>query len=354
VWRITQYEDALFLLKSDDVAAVELSGELQRLSDRLNGAFSNLILLLGPTHPFQNPPAHAPIRAWLRDFLNNTLRRWTGERMTELARSLLTSVDDEKSVDAVERLARPMPALIVSDMLGLDLPQVRLCGKLTRSLFSVWRRDTYALRDLRALEDAAAQVVTLLSAKFGDDRRDDYARLAALTMAGVETTTGLLGHAMNQLAAHPALQAQLREKPALVNDFINETLRIWPPLRRIVGRRTTKAIVLSDVTIPAGALIDIDLEGAHHDPKAYPEPQNFELSRKGPPSLAFGFGAHACVGAALGRLEAKVFIEQLLRDFAVHPAGEPTLGRHPDWCEFVSLPLQFERFRMPAHRERSA
>jgi cytochrome P450 len=147
-------------------------------------------------------------------------------------------------------------------------------------------------------------------------------------------------HSLSQM---PELQEHLRQAPAMVSGFINETLRCYPPLKRIVGRKTNRSLTLSGVEIPQDAVLIINLESAHHDPEAYPDPECFDLERTGPPTLAFGAGAHACVGVALARLEARVLIERLLRDFVVVPAGEARLRPSLDWNEFESLPIRLER-----------
>jgi cytochrome P450 len=115
-----------------------------------------------------------------------------------------------------------------------------------------------------------------------------------------------------------------------VNGFVNETLRCRPPAIRIYGHGTVRDITLSGVEIPRDAFLIFDVESAHYDPDAYPNPGQFEPTRSGPPNLAFGAGAHACVGVALARLVAKVLIDRLLRDYAMSPAGEARLRNSRD------------------------
>lgn len=342
-WLITRYADVSRLLKSEDVSIVEIADNLQKLSDRMNGAFANLVLLLGTSHPFQNASVHRPIRAGLRELLSEILNRWTPDRIDELAVQLLGSIEERNGGDAVQLLARPMPATIVSDALGLTLQDVYRCGELSRDISSIWHRDVHPLRDLRAAENKAVSLVQILASRCGAERFADFAGLAFLTMAGVDTTCGLLGSAFHQLSQSRALQNQLRQDPATVIGFVNETLRCCPPLKRIVGRKTDRDLTLSGVAIPQGAVLIIDIESAHHDPDAYSDPERFDPTRQGPPTLAFGAGAHACVGVALARLEAKVVIDRLMRNYVVLPAGEVKMRPSRDWFEFESVPVRLER-----------
>ncbi len=341
-WLITRYDDAMRLLKSEHVALIEVAN-IRKLSDRMNGAFANTVLLLGTSYPLQNPPAHGPIRVWLKELLGAALRRWTADKIDELAVQLLSSSGASECLDAIQLLAKPLPATIIGDVLGLELQDVYRCGELSLDIVSLWSSDVIAMRDLSAMERSATAIVESLAAKWGDDRRAEFAGLAFLTLAGVLTSSGLLGSAVHHLSQTPALQDLLRANPAMVGGFVNEVLRCSPPVIRILGYRTVTELTLSTVTIPGGVPLIIDIESAHRDPDAYPDPERFDPARDGPPSLAFGVGAHACVGAALARLEAKVVIDRLLRDYVIIPAGEARMRPSRDWYEFEHVPIRLQR-----------
>jgi cytochrome P450 len=118
---------------------------------------------------------------------------------------------------------------------------------------------------------------------------------------------------------------------------------LFPTSAETIFYRTERELSLSTVTIPHGASLIIDIESAHHDPEAYPDPERFDPAREGPPSLAFGVGAHACVGGALARLEAKALVDGLLRDHIILPVGDAKLRPSRDWFEFESVPIRLER-----------
>ncbi len=340
-WRITRYRDAAFLLKSDDVAIVEASAELAKLSARGGGAFPNLILLLGTSHPFQNGQAHDASRAMLKGMMAGLQRRWTAERIGSATAALLAEAGTE--FDAVAGLAKRLPEIIVADALAMAESDVRRCAVLTRRVTEIWHRNALPLRELRTLEAQAAELTAALTGLFGEERRADFARLALVTMAGTDTTAGLIASALHMLVTQPALQQWLRDAPAGISGFVDEVLRYRPPLRRLLGRRTMKEVMLSDAVLPAGAFLIIDIESANFDAALFAKPQEFDPARAGPPPLSFGAGAHACVGAALARMEAKVAIEQLVGDFVIHPAGDAVRGANPDWYDFKRLPIRLER-----------
>ncbi len=184
-WLISRYADVSRLLKGEDVSIFEIAGKLQKLSDRMDGAFSNLVLLLGTSHPFQNPPIHRPIRDGLRSFLSEILSRWTAAKVDELAVGLLAAIEEEDCLDAIKLLANPMPASIMADALGLTFVEVNRCRELTRDISGIWHRDVHPLRYLVETEKKAALLVQILSARFGPHRSDEFAGLSTLTMGGV-------------------------------------------------------------------------------------------------------------------------------------------------------------------------
>ena len=343
MWAITRYRDAVALLKSDDVAIVEVASNLQTLSERMGkDVFPNLIRLLGSSHPFQNGAAHRGAHQSIRSLIGSVQRRWPADRIDRLVENLLTPAMTGACVDFVPLLSRPLPAIIAADMLDMDVAVFHRSTDASRRISSIWHRDAMALRDLHALESVAADLVALFGGAFGGAREFEYAQIAFLTLAGASTTKGFLENALHVLAKDLALQQTLYSAPSLIPAFLNEVLRTLPPLRRIIGRRTTREIALGESVLPRSALLMIDLERAQRDGEVFPDPDRFDLHRAGPPTLAFGVGAHACLGAALARVTARVTMERVLRSAVITPAGEAEPSVDPDWNEFKSLPLRLE------------
>jgi cytochrome P450 len=141
----------------------------------------------------------------------------------------------------------------------------------------------------------------------------DVVRVAAnLFAAGQETTVRLLGTALQLLGEHPELQQRLRERPELIPNFIEETLRIEAPVKgdfRLARRSTTVA----GVDIPAGSTLMVVNGAANRDPRHFQDPAEFRADRADAREhLAFGRGVHSCPGGSLARMETRVSIERLL------------------------------------------
>jgi cytochrome P450 family 144 len=150
--------------------------------------------------------------------------------------------------------------------------------------------------------------------------------LHTLLSAGGETTSSLVGNAVRLLADDPELQQLLREKPELIDTFVEEALRMESPFRqqmRSIPRDTT----LGGVDIPGGATVVLLFGSANRDPAQFDNPDVVDLTRQSPRRhLAFGHGIHYCVGAALARIEARAVLTTLLertREFRVDPDDAP-------------------------------
>ncbi|HZU46935.1 MAG TPA: cytochrome P450 [Mycobacterium sp.] len=160
---------------------------------------------------------------------------------------------------------------------------------------------------------------TLLSDLAGRCAAGDLEQLHALGImltlfsAGGESTASLLGSAAWILASRADIQRQVRDRPALLEPFIEEVLRYEPPFRghyRHVRRDTT----LAGVALPADAHLLLLWGAANRDPAKFDRPGEFRLDRPATKNhLAFGRGVHFCVGAALARLEARVVLMSLLK-----------------------------------------
>jgi cytochrome P450 len=134
-----------------------------------------------------------------------------------------------------------------------------------------------------------------------------------LLLAGSETTTNLLSNAIISLCEKAGAFASLRQSPqTLIPSTIEEVLRYRSPVQWMF-RVTREPVDLSGQTIPAGAVVLAMIGSANRDPRQFANPEEFDISRDPNPHIAFGHGAHFCLGSALARLEGRVAMEEFLR-----------------------------------------
>jgi cytochrome P450 len=154
-----------------------------------------------------------------------------------------------------------------------------------------------------------------------------------LFAAGQETTARLLGTALQTLAERPELQQQIRDDRSLVSPFIEESLRLEPPINGTFRLSRTPTTV-RDITIPAGSTVMVLPSGANRDPREFERPDELRLDRTNARQhIAFGHGIHTCAGAPLARAEANVSLHRLLDRMADIRISEPHHDRagHRHW-----------------------
>jgi len=132
-----------------------------------------------------------------------------------------------------------------------------------------------------------------------------------LLLAGSETTTNLINNAVLCLVENPDQLARLQAAPELLPSAIEEVLRYRSPLAWTM-RTPKRDTELHGQVIPAGQLVLPMIGSANRDPKQFPDAGRFDVTRDPNPHLAFGHGIHACLGAPLSRLEARIALSDLL------------------------------------------
>jgi cytochrome P450 len=139
--------------------------------------------------------------------------------------------------------------------------------------------------------------------------------LFSLSFAGHETTTGLIGNTVRRLLEDPSRWEQVSASPDLVGAAVEETLRFDPSVP-VWRRVTTRPATLNGIELPEGAKVFLWLAAANRDPLVFADPDRFDVQRSNSDEhLAFGRGLHYCLGANLGRLEARLAVEELARRY---------------------------------------
>lgn len=274
------------------------------------------------------------------------LEPWIRARARERTRAFA-----QRGGDYVAAVADPLPSQVISRLLGIpgaDLALIQrwamqggamLAGVITHAELGALAREAaahaaYLARHFAgARGDAALRAeAPLLGALARAVERGEMTERTALGIAvilvgaGGESTASWIGSAVRLLAERPALQAQLREEPALVPTFLEEALRLEPPFK-FHYRHVVRTTELGGVTLPAGARAALLWASANRDEAVYERPDALDLARPHPRDhLGFGRGIHFCAGAALARAEARIAVEELLaatRGFAPDEGAPP-------------------------------
>ena len=281
-----------------------------------------------------DPPAHTELRRVVnRGFTPRRITQWDA-RIAEMVAELVGPDTPVDGFDVVDRLAIPLPVQVITELLGADPAQA--------TQFRTWADATTKMMNGSARHGdvdptgltAAIELVTYLTGYIeerqkspGDDlistllkARDEDVLSAAETVgfaglllfAGSETTTNLIANAVWALDHHRDALAAVVADPPLLNGVIEETLR-WESPVQYVFRRATRPFELHGVEVPVDSWVTLLLAAANRDPRRFGEgADRFDPSRPAAGHLAFGFGPHFCLGAALARSEARFALEAVL------------------------------------------
>jgi cytochrome P450 len=176
--------------------------------------------------------------------------------------------------------------------------------------------------DWRADHPADDVMTQLLRAEFEDEtgttrrltREEILVYVTVIAGAGNETTTRLIGWAGKVLAEHPDQRRELVENPTLIPNAVEELLRYEPPAPH-VGRYVAQDVEHHGQIVPAGSAMLFLIGSGNRDDRRFPDGDHFDIHREVTQHLAFGYGAHFCLGAALARLEGRIALEELLTRF---------------------------------------
>ena len=277
-------------------------------------------------------------------------------RIRQLARDLVARARERGRFDFVGEIAAPLPMEIIGDLLGIEPGD--------RATLQRWSDDLIAGTSVTAGPEALAGAMTA----FGEwseyarrviaDRRarpqDDLmsvlvhaeiegARLSEedliqegllILVGGNETTRHVITGGAEALLRHPDQWRLLRAEPARIPTAVEEMLRWVTPIQNM-NRTATRDTVLRGRAIRAGQKLLLLYPSANRDERVFREPFRFDATRDPNPHVAFGFGAHFCLGASLARLELRVLFEELL-------AGLPDLTLVSD-APLAALPSNFIR-----------
>ncbi len=309
-----------------------------------------------------DPPGHTAYRKPLAPHFGARVIERMEAQVRERCREILAAAAERGEVDLVRDVAGPLPARIIAGIMGLppeDAPQIQL-----------WAEAMVAGQDEEVAGDdpgSASIEMALYGIELAASRRasggdeDDITALllrttfengepmsdvdfgsffVQLVSAGNDTTKAMMSAGVYELMRHPDQLAALRSDPVLIPDAVEEMLRYCNPLHYF--RRTATADTeLDGRAIRAGDKVALVYTSANRDEAVFDRPQEFDIRRTPNPHVSFGIGTHFCLGAHLARLEARVFVEELLSAFGtVEPAGEPARVRSNLANAYKRLPVR--------------
>ena len=283
---------------------------------------------------FMDPPDHTRLRGLVQKAFTPRTVENLRRRIQELVDELMAPALERGSMEVIEDLAYPLPVRVITEMLGVPLEDHETFKGWSRELAGALDPDFATPEDVaERRERAAGAFVDYFQALIAERRReprDDLlsalitaedeghklsekellSTLILLLVAGHETTVNLIANGMLAFARHPDQLARLRTDPSLVRTAVEEILRYDPPVQ-FTARVALTDIDIDGTTLAKGDQAIVLIGAANRDPEQFHDPEAFDVGRQDNRHLAFGLGAHFCLGAPLARVEGQVALEAI-------------------------------------------
>jgi cytochrome P450 len=306
-----------------------------------------------------DPPEHGRYREPLQKTFSPKAAMARMEEIRDLTESLIDRVINEGHCDFIAAIAEPLPVTVFLKMMGLPVERLAEYRALVQELLNSTEQDRMKtamlmrriadsmLDSIEARrEDPRDDIISLLwhakiqGEEMNLDLMEDYAVL--LFIAGLDTVINAMGYAVRRLAMDQPLQDKLRADPSLIPDAVEEMLRRYSFVNP--RRRVAKDTELGGQRLKEGDYLMLFVTSADLDERQFASPDKFDLARENKVHMAFGGGAHRCLGSHLARIELQVLYQRMLERFPpwrLDP-DKPLTFRSGNIIAIETLPIRWD------------
>jgi len=313
----------------------------------------------------EDDPDHRRLRNLVnRAFTPRAIARLT-QGVEAHSHELLDQIENQGRFDLLASYARPIPVRVIGEMMGVergDLDEFQhSLGVITegfygfgilKTLFWDLRQASKFVRGLiaRKRERPGEDILSgLIEAEEAGERLSEqelFAMVFLLMVGGFETTLHLITNGVKTLLEHRDALDRLRREPSLWDSAVEEIVRHRGPIHGTKPQYATEDLTFQGHAIPRGSAIMPLLAAANHDPRAFEQPDVFDIARAPNHHLGFGFGPHFCLGRPLALMETKIALQTLVaRNPDLRLAVDPKdlkLARMPGWHRYLDLPVALD------------
>jgi cytochrome P450 len=276
-----------------------------------------------------DPPEHGPARRMV-------LGEFTVKRLASLGPRVQEIVDEhidamlaspDRTADLVSALAQPVPSLVICEQLGVPYEDHDFFQSRTRTMLShqatpdevrgasdelrSYMDKLVSLKETEPTDDLLSRQI-IKHREDGTENHEALVSLAALLLiAGHETTANMISLGTLALLQHPDQLAALRADPSKTLGAVEELLREFTIAEFVTSRVAVRDTVVGGVEVKAGEGVLTLGNAANHDPDVFTDPNRLDITRGARNHIAFGYGAHQCLGQNLARVELQIVFDTL-------------------------------------------
>lgn len=350
-WSITKYDDIQFVSKNPGLFSSDgrLGGitlpspEMMRSRREAEGRKLDQEEPLEEMNQFQggrsmimmDPPEHVPYRRMIASgFTPHKLDDLT-PRIRERAKEILARIEGESEVEFVSTVAAELPIQMLAELFGIpqdmrhklfewsniiiggDDPDIVLSAEQVKTAFTELAMFSMQAYEERKQEPRDDLISMLANAEVNGEPvsiGDYLSAMILLVVAGNETTRNSISGGILAMSEYPDEKQKLLDDPSLISSAVDEIIRWVHPV--IYMRRTAlEDTEIGGQAIKKGDKMALWYMSGNRDEDKWDDPFTFDVSRKGPRHLAFGYGQHLCIGWRLAEIQLTVLLEELLARF---------------------------------------
>jgi cytochrome P450 len=338
-WMLTRYQDVKAALRAprqfSSATGIEIEKRAQQIPQCARASF-DIGKRFAYTHmQASDPPKHTDQRGAVMNALTPQVVAKMRTSIEQRVDWLLDEMERGETCDFVSAFAYPLPSLVIFDLLGVPAEYHATIRESSRAgvtfQSAVYKHDFKAMEYVAERFAAAEEVLQRVIQERRREPKNDLISILLhrgaataqlpdgelvvlcnfLLAAGHETTANLLSGSLRYLLERRELWEQLGAAPEMIPTAVEELLRFVSPVLWL-SRLPTEDIELDGQVLRNGTRVQLGIGAANHDPSEFPNPEQLDLTRPKVNSLAFGYGPHFCLGAALARMETQVALARLL------------------------------------------
>src|SRR5215469_9759957 len=355
VWAAFKHPDCSTFLRDSRLSAKRTGTLTDEFPAEKQKEFAELARTLSLWMLFFDAPEHTRLRKLMNKGFSPIAIESLRPQVERIVDRLLIPLRRNDRIDILPQFAHPLPAYVIAELLSVPESQHQQFIGWSNAVATLFGNPYRTLGDLVKAEQALhgltsyfREAVAVRRKQKGNDlisllmeieedgdvltEEELYAQCVMLLFGGHETKRNLIGNGLYTLLRHPEQAAELRDNPELIRSAVEELLRYESPVQ-YTGRMVLEDFDFCGVPARRGQEIIFMLGAANRDESQFKYPDRLDLKRAKNPHLAFGAGAHFCIGNQLARLEGQVAILKILQEFP----KMRSVSEDPEWLPNFSF-----------------